>query len=148
MPRQEDSSHDQCNHPGRHNHPQKSLRLPVSYRVYESTSAAKFLTIAGTQARVREDLGCCISCHHPSSCTLCIPHSLNQVDSPRGTYLWTQSIHRSLCLLPCVVSTTEVAGSNARKLQPLHRVLLQQPQPGKGGSTRLIDICSKLVSKC
>ena len=146
MPRQEDNSHDQCGHPGQNNDLQKSLRLPVSHSLYETTSAAKFRTIAGTHARVRGELGCCISCHHPSSCTLCIPHSLNQVDSPRGTYLWTHSMRISR-LLRSVMSTTELTGSSARKLQPLHRVLLQQTQPGKCGSMRLIDICSKLVSK-
>lgn len=68
-----------------------ALTPGLARRQHEHGKISKraWLACAGVQARVTEELGCRSSCHHVSSCRFLTPTPLNQVASPRGTYLHT-----------------------------------------------------------
>ena len=41
-----------------------------------------------------DDFGCCVSCHHPISCTFFIPAAWNHLASPNGTYLHANELEK------------------------------------------------------
>ena len=85
------------------------------------SSISIMLTCAGRHASLMPDLGCCISCHQPISCTFFTPACWNHLARPNGTYLhwqetlmqWNQTAKREVTI--CVVMH---ASQSSNMLQP------------------------------